>query len=408
MYVASLKTEEMQPVSFDVIFLDPRNPDPEPPHVIRPNRWQFVPLEQPIHATVANLCKFARASDPRTSSLVMYPDSHGELRIWGFVDQGSSHHHFVTHESEEGFERPGLFQVSIAGIGHLVVFKGFETIGELKRGALGLRSPDILHAGPVSKLLYAGFEKPIRLAISRIPKEVTVFPEQQKQRILLETYITTITRLMLRIQSLGQGAGLLVSPTGSHRKLDVKYPLRYRGLMDTATRYINHKFALASLLNLADRSKRNEKSTMGLQRSHQNIWGGLSRLQDLRGALDGVLWFVSLLARVDGLVLMTPDMQVRGFGVEITERREPQNVYLSRTAQVRHGLSSVDYDLYGTRHRSMMRYCAAVPGSIGWVFSHDGDIRVMTRVGTRLVLWENIRLRLDLVRRWRHFERRGE
>ena len=42
----------------------------------------------------------------------------------------------------------------------------------------------------------------------------------------------------------------------------------------------------------------------------------------------------------------------------------------------------------------MMRYCYSNPGSIGFVISQDGDVRAITRLGSRLVLWENIDVQL--------------
>jgi hypothetical protein len=47
---------------------------------------------------------------------------------------------------------------------------------------------------------------------------------------------------------------------------------------------------------------------------------------------------------------------------------------------------------FGTRHRSMMRHCAAYPDSVGFVVSQDGDVRAISRVGEQIVLWDNIRL----------------
>jgi len=38
----------------------------------------------------------------------------------------------------------------------------------------------------------------------------------------------------------------------------------------------------------------------------------------------------------------------------------------------------------------MMRYCFAHPGTLGFVISRDGEIRAMTRVQGRLVMWENL------------------
>jgi hypothetical protein len=46
----------------------------------------------------------------------------------------------------------------------------------------------------------------------------------------------------------------------------------------------------------------------------------------------------------------------------------------------------------GTRHRSMMRYCNAYPGSVGFVISQDGDIRAISKVKDILILWDGIRL----------------
>jgi hypothetical protein len=112
-----------------------------------------------------------------------------------------------------------------------------------------------------------------------------------------------------------------------------------------------------------------------------------------RSELDGTIWFISLLTRVDGLVLMNPKLEVKGFGVEIIHSSEPSTVFLSGNRNgTKKGLKKVDYIHYGTRHRSMMRYCTYIPGSIGFLISQDGDVRVMTQVGGKLVVWDNIKL----------------
>ena len=55
-------------------------------------------------------------------------------------------------------------------------------------------------------------------------------------------------------------------------------------------------------------------------------------------------------------------------------------------------LRELDYERYGTRHRSMMRYCNAVSGSLGFVISQDGAVRAITSVDDRLVMWDSIKL----------------
>jgi len=115
--------------------------------------------------------------------------------------------------------------------------------------------------------------------------------------------------------------------------------------------------------------------------------------EDTKREIDGILWFIACLSRVDGLVLMSPDLSVRGFGTVITIEDAPKVVL---AAQDNLGdpsqLVPLSYDALGTRHRSMMRYCNSCPGSIGFVVSQDGDVRAMTRVEDTLVVWNSIRL----------------
>lgn len=96
---------------------------------------------------------------------------------------------------------------------------------------------------------------------------------------------------------------------------------------------------------------------------------------------------------------MNMHLKVYGFGVVITADDLPPEICRARDPAGLE-LEPMEYDHYGTRHRSMMRYCAAVPGSVGFVVSQDGDVRVMTSVGARLVMWENVRLQLHDFAEW--------
>jgi hypothetical protein len=89
-------------------------------------------------------------------------------------------------------------------------------------------------------------------------------------------------------------------------------------------------------------------------------------------------------------------LDVEGFGAEIVFNQIPSEVMIATNpAGTRRGLRKADYNHFGTRHRSMMRYCARVPGSVGFVVSQDGDVRIMTAHKKRVVIWENVRLKMD-------------
>jgi len=84
---------------------------------------------------------------------------------------------------------------------------------------------------------------------------------------------------------------------------------------------------------------------------------------------------------------------VKGFGCEITLPEEPRNVLLAGNAAGTAELCRpVDFNSFGIRHRSMMRYCDRFPGSVGFVVSQDGTIRALARDGERLVMWETLEL----------------
>ena len=74
--------------------------------------------------------------------------------------------------------------------------------------------------------------------------------------------------------------------------------------------------------------------------------------------------------------------------------KDPSEVYVAGDGYATQSeLRGLDPNHYGSRHRSMMRYCSHNPGSVGFVISQDGAVRAMTQVRGRVVMWENLRLR---------------
>ena len=104
---------------------------------------------------------------------------------------------------------------------------------------------------------------------------------------------------------------------------------------------------------------------------------------------------------------MSKHLSVRGFGVEIKSSMTPDGVYIASThIPIESNLKEVDYNHFGTRHRSMMRYCWNYPGSVGFVVSQDGDVRAMTKYDKKLIIWDNIKLQAYTFIKRRLFKRR--
>ena len=100
---------------------------------------------------------------------------------------------------------------------------------------------------------------------------------------------------------------------------------------------------------------------------------------------------MSLLSRVDGLVQLAPDLGVHAFGVEITTSDEPSTVVRAQD-NLATDVTPFEFDHFGTRHRSMMRYCNAHPEAVGFVISQDRKIRAMCKVDGNLVVWDRVKL----------------
>ena len=401
MYYSSLRTEESESITFHVVFLDPAQPDPKPPRNPVKDRWSYVPFAEPIQLTVSNLVKIAKSSGLTTSSFVVWPDQNGTLFIWGLVDQQNRFHKFLNRIAEIEAERPGLFQASVEGIGVVVVYLRYEKVAELRINELIRNSLDLFRESPVRDLLSPGINGHLQAIRSAIPDDIYLETGATDESHA-QQWISVLCRILLRVQKLKNGGALLITdlirtepdPEGlNHTGLNFKYKIDYNRLQTAlegnATSKIKSDYLEKHLLNLSESKSKEIPSSLYFQ---------LRRFEkDLRASkneIDGVIWFIALLTRVDGLVVMDRNLAVRGYGVEITNSEEPANLFIASDrmatpAKLRPAL----YNHFGTRHRSMMRYCFQNPGSVGFVVSQDGEVRVITKVGDALVMWENIKLK---------------
>lgn len=388
-YFTSLKTEEGRSLQIRLVLVDPNNSDPTKPRNPRPDRWQITKLASPLPLTVPVLMKLSKAADPWSSSLAVYYDNAAEFFVWGLVDQTVHFNKQLVRETEAGgYAPPGLFQVVATGIADMTVYREFDFVARLAQDTLLRKQADVFWNGPVSKLLQIGVNN-YRTAVWRRFREAT--DQNEWDYFLQDKWLSTLCRILISIQRYHHGGALLL--TTQRTELDIKYGLRYSRLPSALT-----KLAIATIT----------KDLVGMKLSDKYLDKGRGYLpadlyldeavadgdaSDGEAEITGCVRFISALSCVDGLILSTPGLEVRGFGVEIRTKKEADAVFVSTTPAIRESaLSRVEANHYGTRHRSMMRYCFAHPHSLGFVISQDGEIRAMTRVGKRLIMWENLKV----------------
>ncbi|MBZ4336660.1 putative sensor domain DACNV-containing protein [Corallococcus sp. AS-1-12] len=396
MFASSLKTEEGQPIKFSISYLSPKEPVPATPPMEfeRPirNTWTRIPFATAIPFNTRNAVKLAKATDPRTSSFAVFHTKSGLPIIWGLIDQNNPHYQFMNYDAPGGAPRPGIFQAEIRGLGHIFSSKDYDVIAELRINSITRSQPDVINVGPISVALQTALNG-LANELKPLLPAAKIEPASTWTDLVRTNAKETLCRILSRIRDHRHGGALIITPDKKLTSLDPKFRIKYPRLRTSLLSAATSEATLAES-SFEIRDEYLEKD-VGHIPEPLYLDESISKfeLADSKSEIDGVVWFLSLLSRVDGAVVLTTDLTVQGFGTEITCHQNPPKLFRTSDALARPDrLSAFRLEDYGTRHRSMMRYCYSTPGSIGFVISQDGDVRAIMRTQGKLVMWENIKL----------------
>ncbi len=353
--------------------------------------WSMVPFAARLPFTVSTILKLADAADPNVSSIAVGSDQRGKLYIAGLVDQELRYGDHVALEAQSDPTRPGMFQVSITGIGCISVFRNYALVGALEHSNIISKPLDALSEGPVSRRLHDNLCETLRGF--RTGNDRQRNDERVEQELSLR-WQNAICRVLFNIQQYGHGGGLLIVPSLPNNDLNIKYSLNYdrmpRALYQLAELQVQKRHTSDAIAMHCQ----SDGDTVPCDIHFDAVRFGQD-VDRLTRELLGCVRFVASLSRVDGFVLMDKGLRVHGFGVETTADVALTNVYIAgdESACAR-AQRLVPYSEYGTRHRAMMRYCSQNEQALGFVISQDGDIRAIMQHQGKLTLWENINVQL--------------
>jgi hypothetical protein len=392
-FFASLRTEEADPVRCTLTYISRQHPDPNPPKRIVADRWNALPFGQARLLTVETLIKLSKAAEPG-SSLAVCQERNGRVAVWGLIDQQERRLAYVAREVEAGAQPPGLLQVEIRGTGAIEVYLDYTMLASLRQGRLTFGFHDVLREpGPIRQVVAPAI---VRLT-DAIRAEVgdAIFHQRDHWPDSIAYYWTeSLSRIVLAMQRFGHGGSIVVTPDAQNTGLRVAHAVSYDRLPNALRRLLVHTVRNCA----AD----DEISEAYLDRHAAAIPAGLyldaivsdNDRDETRDEVTGCIRFIAALSRVDGAVVLNRELSARGFGAVITVEAQPPSVWIAGDARASQAkLRKLDPEALGTRHRSMMRFCFHRPGSLGLVVSQDGDIRAMLRVGRRLIVWEDVKLR---------------
>jgi len=132
------------------------------------------------------------------------------------------------------------------------------------------------------------------------------------------------------------------------------------------------------------------RSTQGFQFTRTDPQTSLPKAKEWMEARRRLLasaTALASLANVDGCVVLDRGLRVKGFGgtIRATEEGKPLVEIHPRGSET---IDRVDRFSLGTRHWSAYRPCAEFPGTIVFVISQDGDLRVLVGADDHVVIWE--------------------
>lgn len=318
---------------------------------------------------------------------------NGRLFVSGLFDQEVHYRNALNREEGDRFDRPGLFQIELTGVGSLAIHDDWRLVATLNQNTLVTTFHGVLETGPVSEVLLKVSSKQQTRLRRLLEDDDVSAPAWRWKSDLASLRTRTISRILLNVKRAGHGGAIILTPREFARDLKIKYEIFYPKLETVLLEHVAAEI----------------REEIASDTIHEEFFGPLkdeiptdlhlaetvafADKEDCVKAELGCVNFVASLTRVDGCVLLSTDFAVRGFGVEITCRKDPPAVFIAGDERAsRAKLRPLDFAHFGTRHRSMMRYCYANPGSVGFVVSQDGDVRAITRIGKKLVLWENVRL----------------
>jgi hypothetical protein len=388
LFYASLKTEESDFIKVTITLINSENPDPKPPKRIVKHRWNVIRFQENIDFDVKNIVKLSKAADPWSSSLAVDFNSKGKLFIWGLIDQSIHYQNYLHYESESGPEQPGIFQTSITAIGTLLVILDYDLIATLKQNILISNYVDVFKYGKVSEIIKSHsriLTDEIDLFLKEYPNEENEVWNDQPNNL----WATTLSRILIRIQNYKHGGSFIITNETSN-DFDIKHNIQYDRVYSALKNLLKFSIAYNSYSNLIFDIDDEEQIPIELYLD-ESISD--SDKEESSNELNGAIRFVASLSCIDGLVVINQQLGVEGFGAVVKNIKLPELVYISKTARINFTkLDSINPNHFGTRHRAMFSYCWKNEGSLGFVVSQDGDIRAITKIGDKLIMWENIKV----------------
>lgn len=375
-YQASLLYEEGQPVRCRLLLASAAQRPPmdaeSGPYVLH--------LAVPRPYEEQEIRRLSPALHAPGSLLAVRPDEADGLVIWGVFRRQQPPRVEEAPWPVAGAPVPPVLLLDVRGPGNLVFYCGSQRVLTLQQGHIeGHGFVDYPVAW--SRGRFGENVEVLRQHLGAAAVEAT--PGLHPLAGRLSHYI--VRRMVSRVRASGHGGLLVLVPSatlvqhiGPQATLRPKYPVSSPAIVPP---YLRLLLAIVARLT--------ELGDISWQRYEQ---GEDTRLLELAGAIDQYADLLADLMTVDGALVITKQLAVAGFGVEVyAPQLTLTQVYRALDADATQ-LRAEAPDHGGTRHRAAYRLCAAEPECMAIVVSQDGGVRFVHAQDGKVVFWEQLTL----------------
>ncbi|MFO1475508.1 MAG: hypothetical protein U1F98_02510 [Verrucomicrobiota bacterium] len=353
-FFASLRREEERATQFDLAFCSPSElPEADFGFSRYTKVFNLVRFQERRPFTVEELVRLAPACDPeKTIILAGCDEATGALFLWGLVDLGWRPSVIAMRLVE--------LRIRAFGPGELKVTLHGRVRCTFKDGRMIYPERGLINAGAISGF----FQESHRLLCREVK---AAGGQSEDDTTLLERsyramgFLFVLQEIIERMQRLQHGGCVLIVPEDWAGRSVPCVRLKFACHDETVWNYLRGR------LVLHDPFQREDVESA------------------LRDALDALV----RLASVDGAVLVTRKFELLGFGgVVQLPPAVNYRVFRGHDHEGREA-TEIPVESFGTRHRSAFEFCFRCAPSVAVVASQDGDIKVVTRVGSDVWFWEN-------------------
>lgn len=368
-YHASLRTEEQRPVRCVVAYA----------HFENVRRERLLLFERPAELTDAQIVRLAPVADLRRT-LIGCDRIDGQLCIWGLMEHGYAWAQYAAGDPsdapvEEIDLPPGCLTITLEGPGTLSVAQGSHGLVRLREGQIIVPQRNPMR--DVNQPLGLFFHHMVEgLRNSPAYRDRLSLVADNGEQSLLGIYTRSIAAILEHIRLRREGGSIVIARSPLESAIaQVTYTVaEHSGLTGQIVNYYE------SLHQLIHTPHSSSETHQNLTRCQAEATLRLMSQQLLRGINQ-----ISLLASVDGAVLLDDLLRIQGFGVRFS-------VLLPVNATILDAATGIEQacDQWGLRHQSVFSACRRCEDAVGLVVSHDGGVKAVKSIKGKLQLWDRI------------------